>query len=50
MKKVLIPDEYVPDYSLPRDEERKRYEEHSEKADKAWADLEEITGEPERAD
>ncbi|MFV0517242.1 MAG: hypothetical protein ACK5MV_07590 [Aminipila sp.] len=42
MKEVLIPDEYIPDYSLPREEEEKRYAEHTKNASKAWDELEKM--------
>jgi len=42
MKEILIPDEYIPDYTLSKEEEQERYKKHSKKSDEAFKKLEEI--------
>jgi hypothetical protein len=41
MKKVLIPDEYIPDYSLSKEEEQKKHAKHTKKSNEAFKKLEE---------
>ncbi len=40
--KVLIPDEYVPNYKLTKEEEDERYQKHLKKSDKAFKRLEKM--------
>jgi len=43
MEKIIyIPDEYIPDFSLSKEEEKKRWEEWSKKSDEAWEKIDEI--------
>lgn len=42
MKEILIPDEYVPNYRLPKEEEKKRHEEHIKKSNKAFEKLDKV--------
>lgn len=39
MKKVLIPDEFIVDYSISEEERKEQADEYREKAEKAWDEL-----------
>lgn len=38
-KQILIPDEFVPDYSLPEDEQKKQWDEYRENSKEAFEKL-----------
>ena len=42
VKNILIPDEYILDYSLSRVEGKRRYEEHSKSSEKAFKEMDKM--------